>query len=269
MLSIGQFSKTCQVSVKTLHHYDKIGLVCPYYIEEHTGYRYYHEDQLSIMLFIQRLKRYGFPLSKIKQLLSLNDPDRFFLELENQKHLLILREQQLFTTIQELEGHLRNFERTGNIMGYQNDYEISLRETLPLAIVSSRQVMAVSEFGKYYEKVFMKINKEQLTPTGKTLAIYHDQEFHHERTDAEVAVAISDPAKATRILPGRLCACTIHKGPYSSLSDAYAAVVKWIQENHYHIADAPYEIYVKNQFDALPPSEWETEVYFPVEKAEA
>lgn len=29
MLSIGAFSKICQVSVKTLHHYDKIGLLVP------------------------------------------------------------------------------------------------------------------------------------------------------------------------------------------------------------------------------------------------
>lgn len=29
MLSIGEFSKICQVSVKTLHHYDKLGLLVP------------------------------------------------------------------------------------------------------------------------------------------------------------------------------------------------------------------------------------------------
>lgn len=29
MLQIGEFSRICQVSVKTLHHYDKIGLLAP------------------------------------------------------------------------------------------------------------------------------------------------------------------------------------------------------------------------------------------------
>ena len=28
----------------------------------------------------------------------------------------------------------------------------------------------------------------------------------------------------------------------------------------------PYEIYRKNQFDKLPPDEWETEIFFPVKK---
>ena len=30
MLSIGEFSKICQVTVKTLRHYDRIGLLKPY-----------------------------------------------------------------------------------------------------------------------------------------------------------------------------------------------------------------------------------------------
>ena len=30
MYTIGEFSKICQVSVKTLHHYDRIGLLTPF-----------------------------------------------------------------------------------------------------------------------------------------------------------------------------------------------------------------------------------------------
>lgn len=29
MLQVGEFSKICRVSVKTLHHYDRIGLLAP------------------------------------------------------------------------------------------------------------------------------------------------------------------------------------------------------------------------------------------------
>ena len=41
MLTIGQMSKVCGVSVKTLRHYDKIGLLKPQRIDEINGYRYY------------------------------------------------------------------------------------------------------------------------------------------------------------------------------------------------------------------------------------
>ncbi len=59
---------------------------------------------------------------------------------------------------------------------------------------------------------------------------------------------------------------TVHKGPYSSLSDAYGALVSWISENGYEGCGAPYDIYAKTQFDSLAPEDWETEVYFPVKK---
>ena len=59
---------------------------------------------------------------------------------------------------------------------------------------------------------------------------------------------------------------TIHKGGYSALSDAYGALVAWIEENGYEWDGAPYDIYVKTQFDNLKPEDWETEVYFPIKK---
>ena len=62
------------------------------------------------------------------------------------------------------------------------------------------------------------------------------------------------------------CAMTVHHGGYSTLSEAYGAVVTWISENGYEIAGAPFDLYIKTQFDSLPPEEWETEVYFPIRR---
>lgn len=50
------------------------------------------------------------------------------------------------------------------------------------------------------------------------------------------------------------------------MSEAYGAVVSWIDENGYVIAGAPFDLYIKTQFDSLSPEDWETEVYFPVRK---
>ena len=69
MYQIGEFSKICQVSVKTLRHYDRIGLLKPAEVDRFTGYRYYDRSQLERMLVIQRLKRYGFSLDEIQSLL--------------------------------------------------------------------------------------------------------------------------------------------------------------------------------------------------------
>ena len=70
MLSIGEFSKICQVSTKTLRYYAEIGLILPNEINYENGYRYYSIDQLETMLFIKRLKSYNFSLEEIKIILK-------------------------------------------------------------------------------------------------------------------------------------------------------------------------------------------------------
>ena len=44
-LKIGEFSKLCRVSVKTLRHYEEMGLLVPDETDEWTGYRYYSLEQ--------------------------------------------------------------------------------------------------------------------------------------------------------------------------------------------------------------------------------
>ena len=93
MLQIGEFSKICQVSVKTLHHYDKIGLLVPAEVDRFTGYRYYQAEQIDTMNYIQRLKRYGFSLEEIQQIITLSDGKEISRLLRQQRDKL-KREQQ-------------------------------------------------------------------------------------------------------------------------------------------------------------------------------
>jgi len=266
MLSIGQFSRACQVTIKTLRYYDKLGLVKPAYIDEQTGYRYYETDQVSQLLLIQRLKRYGFSLTEILQLQSIQDTDILRKKLIAQKQLLQQRLTETSSIVRELEQHLATLERTGNIMSYQNNYQITLQHREALPILSIRQRMGIDEFGYYYGKLFDQIVSRQLTMNGPLMAIYHDEEFHSDDNDTEVAAPIVQTDAATRILPGGLHATTIHIGAYASLPDAYGAVTRWISDNGYAIAGAPFEIYRKNHQDRLPVEQWETEIYFPINK---
>ena len=63
------------VSVRTLHHYDKIGLLCPNRNPE-NGYREYSEKDLDLLQQILFFKECGFPLAQIQKLLSNPSFDR-------------------------------------------------------------------------------------------------------------------------------------------------------------------------------------------------
>lgn len=266
MLSIGQFSRACQVTIKTLHHYDKLELVKPAFIDAQSGYRYYKAEQIPHLLLIQRLKRYGFSLIDIQQLLSIEQKETLLLKLSAQKAILHEQLRETNIILHELEDHLSDFERTGNIMSYQNNYQIALKETTAMPIISTKQQMGVDEFGYYYGKLFEQIGQKHLTVAGPLMAIYHDKEFHADSSVIELAAPIAQEQAATRILPGGLCATTIHHGAYSALSDAYGALVKWIADNNYEMTEAPFDIYLKSHHDQLPIEQWETEICFPVKK---
>jgi len=73
VLSIGEFSKICKVSAKTLRYYAEIGLILLNEINPENGYRYYAIEQLETMLLIIRLKSYNFSLEEIKQMVESGD----------------------------------------------------------------------------------------------------------------------------------------------------------------------------------------------------
>lgn len=266
MLQIGEFSRICQVSVKTLHHYDKIGLLVPAEVDRFTGYRYYQTEQIDRMNYIQRLKRYGFSLEEIQELLALSDDKKLLSALRLQKENLRRRQQETAVILNELQTHISVFERTGDVMIYQKSYAIEIKDSPEMNVLTKRAVMGVDEFGKYYGMLFERVPGEQVTPTGLNGSRYHDQEFNHESSDVELFIGIREKDKADTVMEPTMCAMTVHHGSYSTLSEGYGAVVSWIIENGYEMAGAPFELYIKTQFDSLSPEEWETEIYFPVRR---
>lgn len=266
LLQIGEFSKICQVSVKTLHHYDKIGLLAPAEVDRFTGYRYYKLEQIDTMNYIQRLKRYGFSLEEIQQIISLSDTKEISRRLREQRDKLKREQQEKTMILNELQAHISVFERTGDIMTYQKGYSIEIKNSPVMNVLAVRAMMGVDEFGKYYGTLFERVPRDRVTPTGLNGARYFDEEFNSESSDIEVFVGIKEKDKADKVLDSCECAMTVHHGGYSTLSEAYGAVVSWIAENGYEITGAPFDLYIKTQFDSLSPEEWETEVYFPVRK---
>lgn len=66
---VKQLSQLTKISVQTLHHYDRIGLLKPS-VRLSNGYRLYSERDLSKLQQIIALKFFGFELSQIKLLLN-------------------------------------------------------------------------------------------------------------------------------------------------------------------------------------------------------
>lgn len=83
-LTIGQMAKLNHVTCQTLRHYDKEGLLTPYFIDLQSGYRYYHINQSARLDMIQYLKACGVPLATIKNQLEADNPKDFYNYLTKQ-----------------------------------------------------------------------------------------------------------------------------------------------------------------------------------------
>ena len=86
MKTVNEMAKLTHTSVRTLHHYDAIGLLKPTVITE-AGYRLYDDEALERLYLILLYKEIGFSLKEIQTLLDAPDYDRNRI-LENQVELL-------------------------------------------------------------------------------------------------------------------------------------------------------------------------------------
>jgi DNA-binding transcriptional MerR regulator len=73
MLQAQQFAELAGVTVRTLHHYDRLGLLRARRTE--SGYRVYRESDLERLEQIVALKFVGLPLKRIKTLLDRDNLD--------------------------------------------------------------------------------------------------------------------------------------------------------------------------------------------------
>lgn len=268
MLTIGQFSKACHVTIKTLRHYDQIGLLHPASVDPDTGFRYYTPEQIQDVLFICRMKRYGLSLGEIRDLQQMDAPSAAGL-LRHKEAALLVQLRDLQVSLQDLRVIIERTERndmTHSIL--EPSPSISLVTPETSLILSHRETMGVGDFGRAYSILFEQLAREQAAP-GLTGARYWDDEFNPDASDIEVFVLLPESARsiATGTIGGRLCAHMTHQGGYSTLSDSYAQLSKWILENGYVLDGAPWELYTVNGFQNTDPTAWKTEIYFPVRQA--
>lgn len=75
LMTIGRFSKASRLSLKALRLYDALGLLPPVSIDEETGYRYYHESQLTTARLIAMLRQLDMPLNSVASVLEQSGAD--------------------------------------------------------------------------------------------------------------------------------------------------------------------------------------------------
>ena len=107
MKTVKEVSRLTGVSVRTLHHYDAIGLLKPAKVTE-AGYRLYDDAALARLQTILLFRELEFPLKEIKGMLAAEHFDPMS-ALSDQIRLLELRREKLDRLIE----HAKTIQKTG------------------------------------------------------------------------------------------------------------------------------------------------------------
>lgn len=109
---IGEFSKMTQITPRTLHYYDEIGLLCASRTE--AGHRYYMQEDIVTLQKIVSLKFLGYSLETIKELLQKEkwDTEEYF---TFQREEMIKKRDQLNHSIRMLEHAQKIIQETGEL----------------------------------------------------------------------------------------------------------------------------------------------------------
>ncbi len=271
MFKIGDFSKLSQLTVKTLRYYDELGLLKPVSVDHFTGYRYYSADLLPRLNRILALKDLGLSLNQILALLNDN------LSAEQIRGMLRLKQVEVQERVEDeqarlarVEARLRQIEEEGKMP----THEVVIKKVPALRIASVRGIIPTySQQAQLWSELEAYLAQNGLRPKGPCLALYYDTEYKEHDVDAEVCEPIGANLRGNELvkvynLPAvETMASVVHKGTFSTLSQAYNAIMAWVQANGYRIAGPNREIYVKTgePVQQDDPS-YVTEIQFPVEK---
>lgn len=269
-LQIGEFSKLSNVSVKTLRHYEKMGLLRPYEVDESSGYRYYQVSQLQDMLTIRNLKEVGFSLEEIGDLMDSDSqvPGSDLLlakirQTEAQLKQLVLRRNRLQSMVDSQQK-------------YKNMEDITIQALPAITVASYRGVIA--SYDKLGELCVNVIGPEmmrlgcQCPEPGYCFTFEHQKEYRDHDIDIEYCEQVIEAKQDSDIirfkqLPAVPAAvCIKCYGPYERLYQHYVDAFAYIAQKGYKIAGNPRANYVDGIWNQSDPEKWLTIVQIPVEQ---
>lgn len=269
MFRIGEFSKMCKITIKSLRYYDEVGLLKPEYIDPFTNYRFYTTNQILELHHIQSLRQIGLSISEIRLLQK---------EEDKTNDILHRRRIELLNELNERQDQLSrlNFMLQHQKEDFIMNYTATIKQ-LPDCIVYSKQLTAPN-YNSYFqlipaigEQLKAKYPDLKCSVPEYCYIVYLDGEYREKDINIEYCEAVTelrpdfDDIVFKRVEPVT-CLSVMHKGPYSNLKDAYAFAMKWIKENGYSMSQNARESYIDGIWNKDNEADWLTELQFPIVK---
>ncbi len=239
MFGIGTFSQIVGVSVRTLRHYDEVGLLRPARVDASTGYRYYEAPQVATLNRILVLKELGFTLTEITRMIESG--------VSSEQLVGMLRLRQAEAQRAHDAEQLRLTRVAARIKLIEGDHPMSTITSIVVKPLPAAHLATISEpasgfdadfgpiFGRLYPSLYGELERIGVPSVGPQTAMYR------ERADGRIDVVACAPIppeatiESPIVTPAHLppvarAATLIHHGSMADISKSYDTLMAWMTE---------------------------------------
>jgi DNA-binding transcriptional MerR regulator/effector-binding domain-containing protein len=262
-VTIGEFSRLCHLSAKTLRYYHDISLLVPAGVDEETGYRRYSPGQVDDAHLIRRLRDLDMPIAEIRGVLA--EPDTAARQAALARHLD--RMEAELTRTRDVVASLRR------LLGAQPELPVRHRQSpgSPVLHVAARlaRTDVAAWCGRVYPELYAILDALGTDPAGPAGATYSAEFFEGEAGEvvAFVPVAASAvPPGDDRFtsLPASRHAVAVHSGPFADCDITYGRLGLHVAEHDTALPDPIVEVYLVGPDETTDPDGFRTEICWPI-----
>lgn len=267
LFSIGDVARLFHLSVSSLRHYEKLGLLRPELIDPDSGYRYYGTKQFEVLNSIRYLRALDMPLTEIADFLRNRDVDRMEEKLRLQKQSVIAKAKNLRRIEQKIDHRLRMLEDAKNSVF---DTVQPVRKAKFRMVLMDRPLKIHSFLDM--EKPIRELDRDQteavvfLGKVGVGIAPENLEKGAFDRYDCTFLILDEEDhfEGETTEIPETLCVSVRFHGSHAEAPEQYKKLLSYITEHHLKIIWFSREITMIDYGLTDDLSKFVTEISIPV-----
>lgn len=272
LFQIGDVARIFHLSVSSLRHYEKIGLVTPEYIDRETGYRYYSTRQFECLNTIRYLRILDMPLLQIADFLKNREISKMQEMLLRQKEEVIRRQGELRNIEKKIDNRLQQLQAA--ILSEKET--IQMKKTGPRRIAWMRNNLSIRTYQEPdFETSIRKLEQGQrdavvfLGKVGVGISAERLISRKYDRYDMVFLVLDDEDQYAglTEELPEEECVTVCFCGSHKDAPAYYERLTDFIKERSLQIAGFSKEITMIDFGITSDVSQFMTEIQIPVRPA--
>jgi DNA-binding transcriptional MerR regulator/effector-binding domain-containing protein len=261
-LPIGDFARATHLSIKTLRHYHRVGLLEPADVDQFTGRRRYTTGQIPAAQVIRRFRELDMPIEEIRGVLAAPD--------------IAARNELIGAHLSRLEEGLSRTQRAVAAVRDLLDQPagparaaISHRSVPAARAAAVSAVIDIDDLGPWFAGAIGELRAAVRDPAGPPGGIYAADLFENERGQATVFIPGTGPVRPVGrveevVVPAAELAVIVHEGPHDNVDRAYGALATHVTQ-HALAVDGPIrEYYLAGRHDTPDPAAWRTEIGWPI-----